>query len=156
MATAPNEVDVIRRQMAQIRLELHQDVRGVVEQAEAATDWRRAIQMYPFACMGAAFVLGFVLVPGRRSSTQRVVEVTTRAAGKPGSAPVVEHVREVERKPGLLGSLIGKGFGLLSPLAMRAAQGYAMQYLENFIAQQQAATQGGPGPAAPGPQGPGF
>ena len=54
MASVSNEVDEIRRQMAQIRRELHEDVQGVVAGAEAVADWRRYIRLYPWAAVGAA------------------------------------------------------------------------------------------------------
>jgi hypothetical protein len=43
--------------------------------------------------------------------------------------------------------------GFVAPIAMRAAQGYAAQYLEAWIAQQQAAAGPCPGPGQPAPSG---
>jgi hypothetical protein len=43
-----------------------------------------------------------------------------------------------EKKSGL----IGAAFGMLAPIAVRAAQGYALKYIENWIAQQQLGTMG--------------
>src|SRR5947209_12012268 len=54
------------RSMARIRRELHEDVRGVVESAEAVTDWKHWIRDYPWASVAAAAAVGFFLVPKRR------------------------------------------------------------------------------------------
>jgi len=164
LATASNDIDSIRQQMAQIRHELHQDVRGVVENAEAVTDWRHYYRMYPWACLAAAFAIGYLIVPKRRRKIPR--DLVTRA----DIEKVREDVKEAKEPAkkvagkGVLGAL----FGMLVPVVVRAAQGYAVQYFENWLAQQQnllaglgaAAHQtsgGGPGqPASPGrPSGPG-
>ena len=62
-ATATNESDEIRRKMAQIRRDLHEDVREVVAGAEAATNWRRYVRAYPWASVGIAAAVGFLAVP---------------------------------------------------------------------------------------------
>jgi hypothetical protein len=62
-------------------------------------------------------------------------------------APVSRKTLEKkEKRSGLLGAL----FGMVVPVAIRAAQGYAAQYLENWIAQQGATSPF----AASGPQQP--
>ncbi|MEA2631568.1 MAG: hypothetical protein QOE66_1787, partial [Chloroflexota bacterium] len=73
MATATNEIEEIRRQMAQIRRELHEDVQEVVAGAEAVADWRRYIRMYPWAAVGIATATGYLIVPKRRRSVPRDV-----------------------------------------------------------------------------------
>jgi len=156
LATATNDVDLIRQQMAQIRRELHQDIRGVVEHAEAATDWRRYIRMYPWPSLGVAFAIGYLIVPKRRRSVPR--DVATRSD--------IAHVREVveeskQEKKSARKGILGAAFGMLVPVVVRAAQGYAVQYFEHWLAQQQQqmAGLGGVHPAAPGgpgrPAGPG-
>jgi len=140
VVAATNEVDEIRRRMAQIRRDLHQDVKGVVESAEAVTDWRRYIRMYPWAALGVAVAAGYLVVPKRR--------VPSDLATQADVARVREVVKEAktEKKTARKG-LIGAAFGFIVPIALRAAQGYAVQYLENFIQQQQAAA--GPPPTGP-------
>jgi hypothetical protein len=135
VATATNEVDEIRRLMAQIRRELHQDVREVVAGAEAAADWRRYIRMYPWASVGVAFAVGYLIVPKRRRSVPR--DIATQA----DVARLREAVEEVkpqvvkEEKPRK--TLLGAAFGLVGPLAWRLAQNYAMNYAEQWLARQQ-------------------
>jgi len=156
VSTVPNEVDEVRRQMAQIRRELHEDVREVVATAEAAADWRRYLTAYPWLSVGTAFALGYLIVPRRpkpvagtalQSDLTKVREAveTTRQA-------VVEAPKEKGDEAKRKKSLVGAALGMVAPLALRAAQGYALKYLEHWIAQQQAAhTHVGPAPASHGP-----
>jgi hypothetical protein len=129
VATAPSEIDEIRRQMALIRHELHVDVQGVVETAEAVADWRHYIRRYPWVALGAAAVVGYLIVPRRQPAAPRAV------AGQPEVAQSVASVK-AEDKQENRASLIGMAFGMLAPVAVRFAQGYAVKYLEHWIAQQ--------------------
>jgi len=155
VATATNEVDELRRRMAQIRLKMHQDVQEVVEGAEAVTDWRRYIRMYPWAAVGLTAAVGYMVVPKRRRSVPRDI---ARQSDVAEVREVLEKAREpevVEEKKRRK-SLLGAAFAMVAPLAWRAAQNYAMTYLEQWIAQQQqqAMASAGPPPGvgpAPGP-----
>lgn len=132
VATAPNTVEEIQRRMAEIRRELHKDVRGVVANAEAVTDWRRYLTKYPWAALGTAFAIGYVVVPRR---TRVSVEAVPKAAAKEIRA-AIETIRE-EQQPrrsawkGVLGSV----WALAGPVAIRAAQSYAAQFLESQLQQ---------------------
>ncbi len=130
--------------MAKIRLELHEDVRGVVEGAEAATDWRRYIRNYPWASVGLALAVGYLIIPRRHRSTASTIQLaasefarTLEPARARESEP--EQERPKEKKKGK--SLFGMAFGLVAPMAWRAAQGYAMQFAEQWLAQQMAKQQ---------------
>ena len=127
MSTAPPEIDEIRRQMAQIRRDLHEDVRGVVQSAEAATDWRRFVRNYPWASMGAALVVGYMIVPHKRQPA-----TIQLAPAEPIRPVVAEAPRPAEEKKGK--SLLGIAFGLIAPVVLRAAQGYALQFAEQWLA----------------------
>jgi len=162
VSTAPTDIDDIRRRMAQIRRELHEDVQGVVAGAEAATDWKSWIRNYPWASVGVALAVGYLLVP-RKHREAPTIHIAHPDAPK---ALAVEAARAPEKKKK---GLIGWGFGLLAPVVLRAAQGYALQFFEQWMAQRlqaqaqqpfdfAAAFGGHPGPApspgpAPGPGG---
>ncbi|MDB5353139.1 MAG: hypothetical protein JWN86_4386 [Planctomycetota bacterium] len=145
MATATteqNDVEKIRREMAQIRQRLHQDMQGMVAGAEAASDWKHYVRQYPWAALAVTLVGGFLLVPRKRRSVSKTAEKAAEAAVAKISG-VIENgqaaaqateTKAKEKKSGLLGG----AFGLLSPFLIRAAQGYALSYVENWIAQQQA------------------
>jgi len=134
LATVGIEADEIRRQMAEIRSQLHQDVRGVVNVAASATDWRSYLRGRPWLAIGLAFTSGFLLVPGRTRPTTLVVQ-----------PPAVDlhKLRAVEKaeKPGRL-TLFRRLLSAIGPIAIRAGQAYAMNYVENLLADQQT------GPAA--------
>lgn len=150
MATATtNDADEIRQRMAKIRRELHADVRDVVASAEAVTDWRRYIRMYPWAALGLTVAAGYLIVP-RRHQPAPAPAPTSPADAAPANAAevraVIEQAKQEEKEPERKG-LIGLALGFVTPIALRAAQGYAVQYLESWIAQQQQAM--GVGPAHP-------
>jgi hypothetical protein len=152
LATVTNEIDEIRRHMAQIRRELHEDVQEVVAGAEAVADWRRYIRAYPWAAVGAAAAVGYLVVPKRHRSVPRDV------ARKADVEAAIEAAREPAEETKRRKSLIGAGLGMLAPLVWRAASNYAMGYLEQWIAQQQQQYMASAGPPPGGvstPGGPG-
>jgi hypothetical protein len=136
VATAPPEFEDIRRRMAQIRRDLHEDVKGVVEGAEAATDWRRFIRNYPWATMGAAVVVGYLIVPRKHRPTTTVNIAPSQLAHAIAAEP--PRPAEPKKSKGLLGT----AFGLVAPLAFRTAQGYALQFAEQWLAQKVAEQMG--------------
>jgi hypothetical protein len=150
MATAKSvpmeDMNDIQRRMAQIRRELHEDVKEAVKGAQSLTDWRSQVGSHPWLALGAAAVLGYMIVPKRRRpeipTIVSVNPVTTGpGVGLSATAPPSSPPRK--RRSGILGS----AFGLVAPIAVRAAQNYAIQYLEQWLAAQQIR----PGPVpAPG------
>ena len=156
MATAKStmaEMTEIQRRMAQVRHELHEDVREAVKGAQSLTDWRSQVRNHPWLAVGAAAALGYLIVPKRRSQpTPTIVTMGPAAAGlaaplgQPSPAPP-------HKKPW---GLIGTALGLVAPIAVRAAQNYAIQYLEQWIAGQprgagSADAGSGPSPTARSP-----
>ncbi len=130
VATTTNEVDEIRRKMAWIRRELRDDVLGVVESAEEIADWRHYIRDYPWAAVGLAAAVGFMLVPKRRTVEPAAVARAVAAEIQPVQAAAVEAPRKGR-------GLIGAGLGLLAPIVLRVAQNYATHFVSNWVAQQQ-------------------
>jgi len=122
--------------------------------AEAASDWKHYVRLYPWAALAAAFGIGLVVVPRRRRSVTKtaqkaaeaaIAKVTGAAEGAEATAEqaigAVKNATPKEKKSGLF----GVAFGMLFPLVLKVGQSYALSYVENWIAQQQAAA-GGPGP----------
>jgi hypothetical protein len=150
LATALNESDEIRRKMAQIRRELHEDVREVVAGAEGVTDWRRYVRSYPWASVGVVTAVGFLAVPrGSRSLPGDAARRSDMAEVRDELRQAREAAPEVKEKQRQ--SLVGAALAMAAPLAWRFAQNYAVAYLDQWIAQhqQQAMAQTGPRPAAP-------
>ena len=102
MATAPQEIDDVRRRMAQIRRELHEDVKGVVEGAEAATDWRRYVRNYPWATTGLALAIGYLVIPRRHKPT--TIQIS-HAAPEAAKAVPSERPRDTPSSSSSSGSL---------------------------------------------------
>jgi hypothetical protein len=141
--------------MALIRRELHEDVKGVVANAEAVTDWRRMLTAYPWATLGAAFIVGYLIVPRRHTAPATKADLSAvRESVDTTREKVVEAAREAGQeakthKKGLLGAAVA----MVAPLAWRAAQGYALQYLEHWLLQQQERHVSPDGPARSSPAG---
>jgi len=156
LASTNEQIEEIRRRMAQIRMELHQDMQGVVAGTDAATDWRYYVRLYPWASLGAAALVGYLVIPRRRRSVTEVARKAAEAAtekvqqavetARPKTKAKAEGPAEKEtRKKGMLGLALG----FLAPVVSRAVQGYAAQYVENLIAQQGMTMGPQPQPAAP-------
>ena len=64
--STPAEINEIQRRMAQIRHELHEEVREAVKGAQSLTDWRSQVRNHPWLALGAAAVMGYMIVPRRR------------------------------------------------------------------------------------------
>jgi hypothetical protein len=144
------DITEIQQRMAQIRRDMHEDVREAVKGAQSLTDWRSQVRSHPWVALGTAAGLGYLIVPKRHPApAPAIVTVAPAAATQPiASAPK-------KKRWGLIGS----AFGLLAPIAVRAAQNYAIQYLEQWIASQPPGagrTPFGAGlfPGAPAPGGP--
>ncbi len=125
--STPTDINEIQRRMAQIRRELHEDVRGAVQGAQELTDWRSQVRKHPWLALGTAAVLGYLIVPKRHASPT-IVALTP---SQPTPPPVIEPAPRKKRW-----GLIGSAVGLIAPIAVRAAQNYAIQYLEQWIASQ--------------------
>jgi hypothetical protein len=137
VADVASEVDEIRREMARIRVDLHQDVRGVVAGAEAATNWRYYVRLYPWTSLAAALAVGFLIVPRKRRSVRATAEAAAAAtAAKLHEAAAFEPRAQVEKEKRRTG-LMGLVLGFVGPVAVRAAQNYAAQYLEAYLARHQ-------------------
>ena len=132
-STPTEEMTEIQRRMAQVRHELHEEVREAVQGAQSLTDWRSQVRNHPWLALGAAAAVGYLIVPRRRQDpAPTIVAVGPHAASLGASAEPVAPAATKKRRWGLIGSALG----LLAPIAVRAAQNYAIQYLEQWIAAQ--------------------
>lgn len=149
------DVDEIRRQMAQIRHDMHYDVSHVVGDVEEAMDWRAALRRHPYIVVGVGVAAGYFLVPKRRESTRWIEReaMEARPLLKPPTAPS----RPAKPQKSLARRAAGWAAGMLWPLVSQSAQNYAAVWLENQIKQHmQTHPPEGSFHAAPrGPEGPG-
>lgn len=103
----------IRRRMEAVRCDLDEDVQEIVEGARDMGDWRSYVRSYPWVCLGAAAVAGYLIVP------RRPWEALARLANQ-GRALASS---QLPRQGGASGMLLS----LVSNLAMRAVSSYALQ-----------------------------
>jgi len=125
------EISDIQRRMAQVRHDLHQEVRGAVKDAQSLTDWRSQVRNHPWLVLGAAAAAGYLIVPKRRSESPTIVAVSS-------PPPVTLETASVPPAGSPRGSrwgMIGTAIGLLAPVAVRAAQNYAAYHLEQWLAE---------------------
>jgi len=112
-AKADMTADEIRERMALIRLRIDEQSDEVVAQVNALSDWRSYVRRYPWVSVGAAAVLGYVLVPSRAKPD---AEASTRDAKKHPAAFTTDELRSV---------LIGA--------ARKAATAYASKTLGSVV-----------------------
>jgi len=133
MATANStisaEISDIQQRMAQVRRQMHQEVQGAVKGAQSLTDWRTLVRNYPWLALGVAAAAGYLIVPKRRWETPTVVALGTPVEVAPAAAR--DQPAQVR---GAGWSTMGTVFSLLAPIAVRAAQNFALQRLEQWLA----------------------
>lgn len=86
------DVHALRKQSSKLRKHLERDVDGLRNQAQELMDWKHYVRKYPVATIGAAVVLGYLLVP-RRSPIVHVADLIPA----PPTEPV--HVESVAPAP---------------------------------------------------------
>jgi hypothetical protein len=125
-----NETDEIRRQMAQIRHEMHQNVSsvvsgvsGVVQDVSDVMDWRTLVRGHPYLLVSAALVMGYLMVPRRKPALEA-------AQNSLASLAAPEASRRRKRLHPLSAAV-----DMLWPIATQAAQAYAMIWIENRLKQ---------------------
>jgi len=115
--------------MAQIRREMHEDVQGAVRGAQSLTDWKSIVGSYPWAAISVAVGVGYLLVP-HRGSQPKTANATIAGALREQAVPApFPQTPKVPFRP------VGAAFGLLAPVLIRAAQNYALNYFEQWLAE---------------------
>jgi hypothetical protein len=149
------ELNQIQRQMGQMRHEMHAEVQGAVRGAQSLADWRNLVSNHPWAAVGIAAVVGYLVVPHRRlrsesSDAQWAAAVAAASRGHPVSQPV---------QPAARLSLFRSAFSLVTPVLIRAAQNYVLGQVEQVLASNVFGLKGGvqdrgaePGQTAPSDQ----
>jgi hypothetical protein len=123
------EISDIQRRMAQIRLEMHQDIRGAVQGAQSLTDWRSLVRNHPWIALGGAAAAGYLIVPRRERKAPAVVLPMSTAAEAP---PLARRSQPVEARRSEVGSF-GTILSLVAPVAIRAAQNYLLKRFEQWL-----------------------
>jgi hypothetical protein len=126
------EIAEIQRQMALIRHDMHQEVQGAVRGARSLTDWRRLVKSHPWLSVSVASLVGYLIVPRRRTEKPTIVSVEPP---RPELLAVTGQPRTATKPPTNRSNALGTAFSLLAPIVVRAAQNYALNYLERWLAQ---------------------
>lgn len=127
------ESERIRDRMAQIRLELDQDVGAVVENAKELTDWRAFVKRHPWFTTCAAAALGYLVVP-KRLEVVSPDTATLEALAKKNRL-VVKPRADVRRQAGMVHPLVN----LIGGALMRSAFSIAGQQLGKIVDSSSAA-----------------
>lgn len=123
-----DSIEDIQRRMAEVRRDLRSDMREAVKGVEASLDWRSYFNRAPLAATAAAFVVGIVVAPARKSKALKAMQTPARTAAGAGEPRPAASAGERERS-----TLLGAAVGILAPIAIRAAQGYALRWVEGMI-----------------------
>ncbi len=116
----------IPKQMQQVRRELVGDVQALAENVQVLTDWRHYVKSHPWLCLGAAAVVGYVLVPKARSAQPldaAAMKELLDAAKTHSSAPP-------KASSGIMSALVGMATSTL----FQAGVGIISQHLNDFLA----------------------
>ncbi len=120
------ETEAIRLRMEELRCDLDEDVQEIVEGARDMGDWRAYVRSYPWACLGAAMVFGYLVVPRRvfrmQPDVQTIAELAKQSRLLATSA--------VPTKSGARGILLG----FVGNLLLRGVSSYLGQQAGKLVA----------------------
>ena len=126
------KADSLRHEMAQVRQELQDDVGDVVENAKELTDWHHYVRRYPFACVGAALAIGYLVVPQKVAVMSPTAEQLEKLA-KRDHLVVKPSPTSGAPSPGWKSKALAFGANLL----LRSVVTYVGQRAGKFIGEQQ-------------------
>jgi hypothetical protein len=117
----------IQQQMHAIRKGLRPEVKEIVDSAKTLMSWQHYVASYPWASLGAAAAVGYMVVPRRLEVTRPDAEALKRIARN--SKLVLETESEVPAKP----TMIASAFALAGTLLLRAGLTYAGRQAGRFF-----------------------
>jgi hypothetical protein len=109
MATtsAHDEAEAILRQMREVRVELRDDVRHMVDSAHNMADISRYVKAYPWLCVGAALAAGYLIVPQRSVVIRPDAEAMIELARKHKLFVRTEEPTPKKKRASLFADLLG-------------------------------------------------
>lgn len=127
---APAEAESIQKQMRAVREDIRDDVREIVGSAHDMTDWTLYVKAYPWLCLGAAFALGFVIVPARSVVIKPDAEGLMELARRNKLVVKMQESSPQKKRGGLLNELLGMAAATLLHSGVKVvtnqlAQGFA-------------------------------
>jgi hypothetical protein len=141
-----NDVETIRRRMAQIRRKHHTDVREVIAGAETVAGWGRHIWLFSWTALGAAAVCWMIANRGRTGPMKQSApyeRAQDKEQSKAAQPPILERATTFP-------SLLASAGSFLTSVVVRAAQNYAACCLEEWISPRHVPETSRDGPILPG------
>jgi hypothetical protein len=122
------EVSDLKREMSSVRRELTADVDHMVVSAMEFTDWKTYVKAHPFACVGIALALGYLVVP-QKTFVMSPTASQLESLAKKNHLVVKPSADASPPSPGWKSKLLAFG----ANAAMRTAFAYAGQYAGKFL-----------------------
>jgi hypothetical protein len=122
------EVEAILRRMEQIRRGLDEDAQDIVEGARDLGNWRYYVKTYPWICLGAAMVGGYLIVP-RRRAIRRLIPLKYDKVGTNGEPPSPGNSAPAGRKTSSVGGTL---LAFVGSLVLRTAISHAVRRIDNL------------------------
>ena len=130
--TPESQADEICRSMQELREELDDDVHQIKRSAATLADWHYYIRNYPWASMGTAALVGYLLVPRKLEIESPDAKTLEKLAKK--HRLVVEHQPAKQASQGGLQTAAS----FLTGLVVKAAMSQAVHHLANSLNPQDA------------------
>ncbi|MCO6046290.1 hypothetical protein NG895_20520 [Aeoliella sp. ICT_H6.2] len=125
---SPNlDAEQLRERMATVRGDLERDIAGASQRVHDATHWEYYVKKFPFACLGAAVLAGYALVPSKKPGPIVVSDEQIKELADAGKLHIVS-----EPKPAQTASFTQKAMLGLGTIAARAA----VAYVGNLLGEQ--------------------
>lgn len=132
MSAGIDELDQIRRRMALVRRDLSSEIQATITEGELLPDWRWYVRKYPGMFLTAAVMAGYLIVPRRGD----------RGAPAATTEPFLESFEEstaaeapARQPPDTFHRVLINVWDIVYPVAIRAAQGYAVHRVEQWLRQ---------------------
>jgi hypothetical protein len=111
-------VESVRARMQQLRYEIDGNMEDLNASARTMVDWKHYVKTYPWACLGAAVALGFLIVPKRSREIRPDVASLTELA-RTGHLVI----KPAAASDGVIGALVTT----VAKIAVRKATAYVGQ-----------------------------
>jgi hypothetical protein len=139
----------ICRKMADVREVLDEDVKSIAQSAKVMSDWTYYVKQYPWASVGIAATLGYLVVPNKTFITTPSADQLEKLARR--NKLVVKADPEPQAQKGIVGAV----FSLVASMAVRGVMAYLGQQVGKVAGYKAAEPEAGqyrpPAPQYPRP-----
>ena len=127
--------DTVRARMQGIRCDIDQDLQDVSASAHSLVDWKHYVQTYPWVCVGAAAVLGFLIVPKRSAAADVAAPTAPAKNGHPvaDATPAVATSALPVALPTAVRGMVDAFVGAIAGIAVREVVTYLGQNAERLL-----------------------